>query len=148
MSARRRTRLVLLGPPGAGKGTQAAAIKDGLGVPHVSTGDMLREAVARGTEIGRQSSTEVSPGRSLGGLKAPSSTRASRSLSTRAWSLRSSSTVLSRSYWLGSQISQRATVIAAATCQMRRNRWPGSSRRQPSTAAAVKMKRIAAASIV
>ncbi|MCA9509172.1 MAG: adenylate kinase [Myxococcota bacterium] len=63
MSARRRTRLVLLGPPGAGKGTQAAAIKDGLGVPHVSTGDMLREAVARGTEIGRQAKAVMDAGK-------------------------------------------------------------------------------------
>ncbi|HEY6338345.1 MAG TPA: adenylate kinase [Candidatus Sulfotelmatobacter sp.] len=44
--------VVLLGPPGAGKGTQAKGIKDRYGIPHVSTGDLLRENVSRGTELG------------------------------------------------------------------------------------------------
>ncbi|NLW08181.1 MAG: adenylate kinase [Clostridia bacterium] len=47
-------RLVLLGPPGAGKGTQAQEISKRLGVPHISTGDMFREAIKAGTELGRQ----------------------------------------------------------------------------------------------
>jgi adenylate kinase len=46
--------LIFLGPPGAGKGTQAKRIAERSGVPHLSTGDMLREAVRRGTELGRQ----------------------------------------------------------------------------------------------
>jgi adenylate kinase len=45
-------RLVFLGPPGAGKGTQAQALAREWGVPHVATGDMLREAVAAGTRLG------------------------------------------------------------------------------------------------
>jgi adenylate kinase len=44
--------VVLLGPPGAGKGTQAQVLCQRLGVPAISTGDMLREAVAEGTELG------------------------------------------------------------------------------------------------
>ena len=45
-------RIVLLGPPGSGKGTQAALLVKQLGVPHISTGALLRDAAGRGTELG------------------------------------------------------------------------------------------------
>ncbi|AFM15784.1 adenylate kinase family protein [Mycolicibacterium chubuense NBB4] len=45
-------RIVLLGPPGAGKGTQAQKLADKLGVPHVSTGDLFRSNISNGTELG------------------------------------------------------------------------------------------------
>jgi adenylate kinase len=47
-------RLIMLGPPGAGKGTQAAKIAAGFGIPQLSTGDILREAVKLGTKTGLQ----------------------------------------------------------------------------------------------
>ena len=45
--------LILLGPPGAGKGTQAERLRDEFELPHISTGDILRQAVADGTELGQ-----------------------------------------------------------------------------------------------
>ena len=55
-------RLVLLGPPGSGKGTQAARLKDTLQVPHISTGDLLRAEVAAGTPLGLQAKEVMARG--------------------------------------------------------------------------------------
>ncbi len=55
-------RIVLLGPPGSGKGTQAALLKDRLGVPHISTGDLLRAAVAAGTPLGLKAKAAMDAG--------------------------------------------------------------------------------------
>lgn len=48
------TRVVLVGPPGAGKGTQAATLSDKLGVPHISTGDLFRAHIGHSTELGQR----------------------------------------------------------------------------------------------
>jgi adenylate kinase len=46
--------LILLGPPGAGKGTQAKLLASQYGIPHISTGDMFRDHIARGTDLGQR----------------------------------------------------------------------------------------------
>ncbi len=55
--------LILLGPPGAGKGTQAARILDEYKIAHLSTGDMLRGAIAAGTEVGKQAKGVMDAGK-------------------------------------------------------------------------------------
>ena len=55
-------RIVLLGAPGSGKGTQAKKLMTDFGYPQVSTGDLLRDAVARGTEYGRQAKAAMDAG--------------------------------------------------------------------------------------
>ena len=56
-------RLVLLGPPGAGKGTQAKRLAAALGIPHLSTGDMFRAAITKGTEVGMAAKRFMDEGR-------------------------------------------------------------------------------------
>ncbi|MDR1514632.1 MAG: adenylate kinase [Synergistaceae bacterium] len=56
-------RVVLLGPPGAGKGTQAAKIKEKRNIAHISTGDILRDSVKRKTEIGLAAKSYMDSGR-------------------------------------------------------------------------------------
>lgn len=58
-------RIVLLGAPGSGKGTQAAILTDQLGVPHISTGVLLRAAVEAGTELGRKAKAIMDRGELL-----------------------------------------------------------------------------------
>jgi adenylate kinase len=55
-------RLVLLGAPGSGKGTQAQKLRDEKGIPQVSSGDLLRDAVARGTELGKRAKAAMDAG--------------------------------------------------------------------------------------
>lgn len=55
-------RLVLLGPPGAGKGTQAALLSDSLKIPHISTGDLFRANISNGTELGKKAQQYMDAG--------------------------------------------------------------------------------------
>jgi adenylate kinase len=55
-------RLVLLGAPGSGKGTQAQRLRDDRGIPQVSSGDLLRDAVARGTQLGKRAKAAMDAG--------------------------------------------------------------------------------------
>ncbi|HVT04204.1 MAG TPA: adenylate kinase [Thermoanaerobaculia bacterium] len=55
-------KVILVGAPGSGKGTQAKRFADGLHIPHISTGDILREAVRNGTELGKQADPIMASG--------------------------------------------------------------------------------------
>jgi adenylate kinase len=55
--------LILLGPPGAGKGTQAARLSDDFSLPYIGTGDLLREHKAEGTELGREAAAYMDDGK-------------------------------------------------------------------------------------
>jgi len=55
-------RIVLLGPPGAGKGTQAQKLAEKLGIPHISTGDLFRDNISNATELGLQAKKYLDAG--------------------------------------------------------------------------------------
>ncbi|WP_326651952.1 MULTISPECIES: adenylate kinase [unclassified Streptomyces] len=56
-------RIVLVGPPGAGKGTQAAFLAKNLSIPHISTGDLFRANISQGTELGKQAKAYMDAGK-------------------------------------------------------------------------------------
>lgn len=58
----RKIKLILLGAPGAGKGTQAEIISKKYAIPSISTGNMIREAIAAGTEMGRNAKSFIDSG--------------------------------------------------------------------------------------
>ena len=55
--------IVLFGAPGCGKGTQAARLKEKYGIDHVSTGNVIREEIARGTKLGKEMESYITTGR-------------------------------------------------------------------------------------
>ena len=61
-AARPGLNILLLGPQGAGKGTQGKLLASEYGVPHIATGDMLRSAIAEGTELGRRAEPLLNSG--------------------------------------------------------------------------------------
>ena len=57
-----KRRVILMGPPGGGKGTQAMSLREAMSIPHISTGDMLRAARKAGTELGKQADRYITAG--------------------------------------------------------------------------------------
>lgn len=55
--------IILLGPPGSGKGTQAVRLTKDLGIPHISTGDLFRENISQGTELGKRAKSYMDAGK-------------------------------------------------------------------------------------
>ncbi len=62
MGSRPKQIVILLGPPGSGKGTQAERISQTLGIPHISTGDLFRENISKNTELGKKAKTFMDAG--------------------------------------------------------------------------------------
>lgn len=62
MSQKEGKRVVLLGPPGSGKGTQSPRLVEDYGICHLATGDLLRAAIAKGTELGKKAKTIMETG--------------------------------------------------------------------------------------
>jgi adenylate kinase len=89
--------MMLFGPPGAGKGTHAPKIVSALQTPQLSTGDMLREAVAKGTEIGKKAKGLMDAGALVGDdiVVALSKTASRRPIAGKA------------SFWMGFREPQR-----------------------------------------
>lgn len=62
-SSRAQNVVILLGPPGSGKGTQATRLTKELGIPHISTGDLFRENIGQNTELGKRAKTFIEAGK-------------------------------------------------------------------------------------
>ena len=62
-------RIIFIGPPGAGKGTQAARLIDHFKIPHISTGDMFRAAIKEGTPMGQEAQKYISQGNLVGAVR-------------------------------------------------------------------------------
>src|SRR5437016_3839116 len=58
-----QTVIILLGPPGSGKGTQAVRLTKDLGIPHISTGDLFRENISKGTDLGKKAKSFMDAGK-------------------------------------------------------------------------------------
>ncbi len=102
--------IILLGAPGAGKGTQAKAIVERYGVPQISTGDLLRDHVARGTELGKQAKAimergELVPDELVNNMVAE---RLSRPDTGRGFILDGYPRTVAQAQWLGRHLDSKA----------------------------------------
>ena len=108
-------RVLIVGPQGAGKGTQAQLLADNLGVPHVSTGDLFRLNIGHGTELGRTAKTYMDKGE-LVPDEVTSSMVAARldddDMSS-GWILDGFPRNLSQGKWLGELLAERKSSLTS-----------------------------------
>jgi len=108
-------RLVILGPQGAGKGTQAELLSENLAIPHISTGDILRANVATKTELGLQAKAAMDRGDLVSDdlLNAMVGSRIAEDDASHGWLLDGYPRTLTQAKWLDDHLDGRQSKIAA-----------------------------------
>lgn len=108
-------RLLIVGPQGAGKGTQATLLHENLSVPHISTGDIFRVNVGHGTELGKQAQAYMNKGELVPDelTSAMVADRLAEDDTANGWLLDGFPRNLAQAKWLDELLSERKTKLAA-----------------------------------